>query len=117
MSRPTPIKFWRLMVKNKYLHFLILALAFFSFAFQSDCQRADLAPYVKYNSDADVPRISIEDAKKDYDNGTAVIIDSRGDTAYNAEHIKGSINIPFGSPDNAKFSEIPKGKKIIVYCS
>jgi hypothetical protein len=96
---------------------LILASAvFFGFGFQADCQKADLGPYVKYNSDADVPRITLEDAKKEYDNGTAVIIDARGEDAFKQEHVKGSLNIPIGSPES-RFSEIPKGKNIIVYCS
>ena len=107
-------------MKNRFsinnMRFLVLALAVFSLAFQSDCQKADLGPYVKYNSDADVPRISLEEAKKDYDNGTAVIIDSRGDAAFKQEHVKGALNIPLGSPES-HFSAIPKGKKIIVYCS
>ena len=98
------------------MRFLVLALAVFSLAFQSDCQKADLGPYVKYTSDADVPRISPEDAKKEYDNGTAVIIDSRAEAAFKQEHVKGALNIPLGSPES-RFSEIPKGKKIIVYCS
>ena len=101
-------------VKN--MRFLIIVLAALSLAFQSDCQKAQLAPYTKFQSDADVPRITIEDAKKDYDAGTVVIIDSRGEAQYKQEHIAGSLNIPIGSPPE-RFSEIPKGKKIIVYCS
>lgn len=107
-------------MKNRFelnnIRFLVLVLAIFGLGFQSDCQKADVAPYVKYNSDADVPRISVEDAKKDYDKGTVVIIDSRGDSAFSQEHVKGALNIPIGSPES-RFSEIPKGKKIIVYCS
>lgn len=113
-----PMKFWRRLVKNRFFktHFLVLALAVFSLAFQSDCQKADLTPYFKYENADKVPRITLEDAKKDYDNGTAIIIDSRPEAAYNQEHIARALNIPIGSPET-RFSEIPKGKKIIVYCS
>jgi rhodanese-related sulfurtransferase len=45
--------------------------------------------------------------------GTAVIVDSRAEAAYKAEHIAGSINID----NESKFDTLPKGKKIIVYCS
>jgi len=103
-------------LSNKNLHFLVLVLAVFSLAFQSDCQKADLVPYTKYESADKVPRITLEDAKKDFDNGTAVIIDSRAESQYKQEHIKGALNIPIGAPDT-RYSEIPKGKKIIVYCS
>ena len=92
------------------------SLAFSCLLFSLACNKAELAPYVKYSSDADVPRISLEDAKKDYDDGTAVIIDSRAEAAYKQEHITGALSMPIGSPEE-RFSEIPKGKKIIVYCS
>lgn len=98
------------------MRFFALALAVFGIVFQFACQNANLAPYTKYENADQIPRITLEEAKKDYDAGVAVIIDSRPEGSYNQEHIKGSLNIPFGSPET-KFSEIPKGKKIIVYCS
>jgi hypothetical protein len=70
----------------------------------------------KYGSQAEVPRISVEDAKKAYDAG-AVFVDSRPESAYKVEHIAGAINIPNGAGAEEKFSSLPKGKKIIVYCS
>ena len=95
---------------------LTLVLGVFCLLAVGSCQKAQLAEYTKYSNDADVPRISVEDAKKDYDAGTAVIVDSRAESAYNSEHIANALNIPFGSPDE-KYSALPKGKKIIVYCS
>lgn len=65
---------------------------------------------------AKAPRITLEDAKKAFDANEAVFIDSRSQSAYEMEHIATAINIPFGAPE-AEFSKIPKGKKIIVYCS
>jgi len=70
----------------------------------------------KIEKESDVPRISVADAKKETDAGNAIVVDARGEGAYQVEHIAGSINIPFGSKDDA-FSTLPKGKKIIVYCS
>lgn len=78
------------------------------------CQRVD--DFVKYKTEADVPRISLADAKKDYDAGTAVIIDARSEAAYKGEHITGSINIPFGEQDKM-MDKVPKGKRLIIYCS
>src|SRR5436305_12418479 len=80
------------------------------------CQRGAQIEYVKYENDAAVPRISAEDAKKEADAGNAVFVDSRGDAAFKQEHLPGAMVIPFGAPDD-KFSSLPKGKKIIVYCS
>lgn len=62
------------------------------------------------------PRITLADAKKDFDTGNVVIIDVRDETAYKPEHIKGAINLPLATFE-ARFNEIPKGKKIIAYCS
>ena len=80
------------------------------------CQQAQLAEYRAYANDSDVPRITVEDAKKDYDSGVAVIIDSRPEVSYVQEHIAGSISLPYGGPDDT-FAKVPQGKKIIVYCS
>ena len=71
-------------------------------------------PFV--TADDDFQRISLEDAKKDYDAGTATIIDARDADAYKAEHIKGAINIPYGD-FKKKYKSVPKNKKIIAYCS
>ncbi len=77
------------------------------------CQKAELVEYHKFQNDTEVPRISVEDAKKDYDAGTTVIVDARGDAAYNQEHIAGALNMR----KEDRFAELPKNKKIIVYCS
>ncbi|HTH51925.1 MAG TPA: rhodanese-like domain-containing protein [Pyrinomonadaceae bacterium] len=94
------------------LAILIAALA----ALACQTPTADLQ-YVKYNSEADVPRMNIQDAKAAVDSGAAVIVDSRPADAYKQEHIKDSINLALGVGAEEKFSTLPKGKKIIVYCS
>ncbi len=64
----------------------------------------------------DAARISLADAKAAFDAGTALFVDSRAEAAYKVEHIKGAINIMTGQLD-AKLKNLPKDKKIIVYCS
>lgn len=62
------------------------------------------------------PRISLADAKKDFDAGTAVFIDTHSPEQYAQRHITGSINVP--ANNLVPFlDKIPKGKKIIAYCS
>ena len=80
------------------------------------CQKTQVAEFKKYANEGEVPRISIADAKKEYDAGSAIIVDSRPESSFTQEHIAGSINIPIGSTDD-KFNTIPKDKKIILYCS
>ena len=64
----------------------------------------------------DAPRISLTEAKKDFDAGTAVFVDTHQKEQFAIQHIRGAINIP-GNDIGTKADKIPKGKKIIAYCS
>ena len=75
------------------------------------------APKVDEHGHADdAARISLADAKKDFDAGNAVFLDTRAEAAYNNEHIEGALNITEANLEE-KYKEIPKDKKIIAYCS
>lgn len=63
---------------------------------------------------AEVERISVQNAKSEVDSGKAVIIDVRGTEAYNQKHIKGSIDMKDVA---ANYEKLPKDKKLIFYCS
>jgi len=78
------------------------------------CQKT--VEYKKFESDADVPRVTLAVAKQDFDTEAAIFIDSRAEPSYKSEHIARSINIPFGTQE-LNLDSIPKGKKIIIYCS
>ena len=80
------------------------------------CQQPTPIEYKSYATDAEIPRISVEDAKKEFDSGAAIIVDARDSGSYNAEHVTGSINLQSVATD-ADMAKLPKGKKIIVYCS
>jgi hypothetical protein len=62
------------------------------------------------------PRITLADAKKDFDNKAAVFIDTHSKEQFELEHIPGAVNI---QPNTIKqnMEKVPKGKKLIVYCS
>lgn len=64
----------------------------------------------------DAPRISLADAKRDFDSKNAVFIDTHSKQTYDAEHIAGAINMTTGEIGTAA-DKLPKGKKIIAYCS
>jgi predicted sulfurtransferase len=64
----------------------------------------------------DAPRITLADAKKDFDAGKVVFVDTRAEATFKQERIKGAINIPMENFE-AKYKEIPTDKKIIAYCS
>lgn len=69
----------------------------------------------KFADASEVPRVTIDEAKKSFDDGSAIFVDSRSADVYKQEHIKGAIIIE-GTAEN-RFDSLPKGKKIIVYCS
>ncbi len=89
---------------------LLLALSLLAMGCQTTPQ---VAEFKKYENEAAVPRISVEEAKKEVDAGNAVIVDSRAESAFKTERIAGSINVE----NDTKFDSMPKGKKLIVYCS
>ena len=64
----------------------------------------------------DAPRISLAEAKKDFDNKTAVFIDTHAKEQFDYEHIPGAINVQ-ANTIKQNLNKIPKGKKIIAYCS
>jgi rhodanese-related sulfurtransferase len=97
-------------MKGKYSLFVLLGMV----AFAAGCSVA--AAYQRFGSDSEVPRISIQDAKAAFDAGEAVIVDSRAKETWGQERIAGSVNVPPGSGEQ-QFAQLPKGKKIIVYCS
>lgn len=61
-------------------------------------------------------RISIADARAQVEKDEAVFVDVRGDDAYKANHIKGALSFPLDKIVDRR-DELPKGKKIITYCS
>jgi hypothetical protein len=63
-----------------------------------------------------VKRVTTVEARDALANGTAVIIDVRPATAYQQNHIKGSVNIPLDQIES-RLSELPRDKTIITYCS
>ena len=83
------------------------------------CQKAAPPNFVKYKSEGDVPRVSVQDAKAELDGGTAILVDARPEAAYKQEHAAGSINIPLGTPADKLRDAVAsaQGKKIFVYCS
>src|SRR5688572_25347888 len=131
MSSNTPTKFWKHSVRSnmKSYVFFTFGLALLALAF--GCNDAAKPPTIVKSSptpssatsqghdhaeDKNAPRISLNDAKKEYDDGTAVIVDVREPGAYRFERIKGSINVPEASLATS-LDKIPKGKKLIAYCS
>jgi len=74
------------------------------------------APAAPADPLAEAPRISVADARKALDAGTAVLVDVRDLNSCHWEHAKGSLCIP-GGELTARSGELPKDKQIIAYCT
>ena len=96
----------------------VLFLSLFVTLMMLGCNSAaPLLVYAKYENEDAVPRIKVEEAKKEFDAGNVVFVDSRPEATFKTEHLPGAISIPLGPEAAAKFDALPKGKKIIVYCT
>jgi len=61
-------------------------------------------------------RITAEELHKLWEKNEVTIIDTRAESAYKQEHIKGSLSVPAGTLAN-KLNELPKDKMIAAYCT
>jgi hypothetical protein len=64
----------------------------------------------------DIERVSLEDAKAALDAGAAVFVDVRGNEAYAAAHVAGSISLPLGEIES-RLGELDPNQWIITYCT
>jgi predicted sulfurtransferase len=63
-----------------------------------------------------VRRITPVEVRAALAKGEAVIVDVRGDSSYEAGHIKGAIHMPTDQL-LSRVGELPRDKMIITYCS
>jgi hypothetical protein len=69
-------------------------------------------------TEANVPRVTVEEAKLALDNGKAVIVDVRGPESFAASHAAGAINIPLAEfENNIDNVFLSKDQWIIPYCT
>ena len=63
-----------------------------------------------------VRRVTVAELQKLLDDGNTVIYDTRARTAYDAEHIKGSLSMPFDEVSK-RAGELPREKTLVFYCT
>lgn len=83
---------------------------------QAPAAQAPQADAHNHADDAATSRITLEEAKKEFDKGTAVFVDTRDVSSYKFSRIKGALHLPL-SDAQARLKDLPKDKKIIAYCS
>lgn len=73
-------------------------------------------PGTVQNSNGNIPRTTLADAKKAYDNNSALFLDVRDLEFYADQHIKGAINIPYGDLET-RYRQLDPNRWIITYCT
>lgn len=69
-------------------------------------------------TEAEVPRVPLEDSLTALQSGEAIIVDVRSVQAYQASHIAGAISIPLGEIEtNPAGLNLDKDQWIITYCT
>lgn len=69
-------------------------------------------------TEADVPRISLEEAYTAYTAGAAIILDVRGTEAYSEKHVVGALSIPLDRFEiDINSVNLDKDQWIITYCT
>lgn len=61
-------------------------------------------------------RITAEELHKIWEKNEVLIIDTRAESAYKQEHIKGAISMPTGTVLQ-RVDELPRNKMIVAYCT
>lgn len=69
-------------------------------------------------TEAEVPRVSLEEAKAALDSGAAILVDVRSPNAFEESHIAGAISVPLGQIER-DLTQVPldKDQWIITYCT
>lgn len=69
-------------------------------------------------TDAEVPRVSLEEARVALESGEAIIVDVRRSDYFEASHIAGAISVPLGDIErNPTGVPLNKEQWIITYCT
>lgn len=67
---------------------------------------------------AEVPRVSVEDARQALESGAAVMVDVRDSGAFESRHIAGAISVPLGEIErNPADLPLEQDQWIITYCT
>lgn len=64
----------------------------------------------------EVPRVSVEDAKRVVDEGKAIFIDVRSQESYRESHIPGAVNVPLDGGSNYAV-DASRDALLFLYCT
>ena len=99
-------------MKTRYL-----ILAFSVFILNSVNAQDSLEDLLKKYNSGKIPYTSVQELRMDQLNGEVLILDAREPEEFQVSHIKGALEVGYDDFDISILNEVPKDKKIVVYCS
>jgi 3-mercaptopyruvate sulfurtransferase SseA len=109
------------MTKSRFIliiSFLLLIASACSAPAATPTNIPTLTPATIPLTEADVPRVSLEDAKAAFDNGLALFVDVRNKDVFRISHITGAYLITLQEFETRPETiNLPKDQWIITYCT
>jgi predicted sulfurtransferase len=106
---------------KSYKPLLVVVLLLFTvYACTASSSQQDAASSINIpRTEADVPRISVSEAKAAFDAGQAVIADVRSAQSFAANRVDGAISIPLQNFEGSSIINLSlqKDQWIITYCT
>ena len=79
-------------------------------------RKAQIANPGDYESQDDIPRVTAEEAYQAVINGEAVLVDTRSEVVYQAQHAAGAISLPVDQVEG-RLGELDPDTWYITYCT
>ena len=95
---------------------LLVAVSAFTLQSLADQSPAVIVPTPDETAIAGIERVTLEEAKAAFDQGSAVFVDVRGIGAFQAARVPGAVLIPMNDVQT-RLSELDPNDWIITYCT
>lgn len=98
------------------LFVIVLALSVGGLILAQNLRRAEIAAPGEYANQDEIPRVTVEEAYLAVTNGEAVLVDTRSEAQFEAQHAVGAINVPVDQVE-ARLTELDPDTWYITYCT
>jgi hypothetical protein len=72
----------------------VLLLSIGGLILAQNLRRAEIENPGEYTTQDEIPRVTVDEAYQAYINGEAVLVDTRSEEQFQAQHASGAINVP-----------------------
>jgi len=94
----------------------VIALSIGGLILAQNLRKAEIENPGDYATQDDIPRLTAEEAYQAVMDGEAVLVDTRSESQFEAQHAAGAINVPIDQIDSY-LVELDKNTWYITYCT